>query len=82
MIADTERIYTEVYQKVIDPFGKTYTWDVKQQLMGTQEYESAQKMIDIYELPLTCEEFVQLVREYNYEMMKLAELLPGNCINT
>lgn len=75
---DTETIYTNAYQTVLDPYGKTYTWSVKEQLMGSREEESARKMIEIYELPITCDEFIALVRAYNYKIMKTAELLPGN----
>lgn len=46
--------------------------------MGSREEESARKMIEIYELPITCDEFIALVRAYNYKIMKTAELLPGN----
>lgn len=43
--SDTERLYTIATQRVCDEFGKTYTWDVKKQLMGSTETESAKKII-------------------------------------
>ena len=43
--SDTERLYTIATQTVCDEFNKTYTWDVKKQLMGSTETESAKKII-------------------------------------
>lgn len=41
LLLDTERVYTEVTQEVLDKYapGKKFTWDVKSKLMGRTGYE-------------------------------------------
>lgn len=76
--SDTEQLYTKVYQKILDPFGKTYTWDVKQTLMGAHAHEAAKIMVKTYELPITWEEFAEQAKLLTTEIMGTAEFLPGN----
>lgn len=34
LVADTEKIYTEVTQEIARPYGRTYGWHIKQKVMG------------------------------------------------
>ena len=45
IFSDTERLYTIATQTVCDEFGKTYTWDMKHQVMGRPELEAAKMVI-------------------------------------
>lgn len=69
-----------MYQKILDPFGKVYTWDVKQMLMGAHANEAAVKMVNAYELPITWQEFAEQVKILTYEIMGTAKLMPGKRI--
>jgi beta-phosphoglucomutase-like phosphatase (HAD superfamily) len=42
---DTERLYTEATQNICDEFGKKYTWEIKQQIMGKKEAVSAKMIV-------------------------------------
>ncbi|XP_037039523.1 probable pseudouridine-5'-phosphatase isoform X2 [Bradysia coprophila] len=77
LLLDTETLYTKVYQKILDPFGKVYTWDVKQTLMGSHAHEAAKLMVKTYELPITWEEFAEQAKLLTTEVMGTAEFLPG-----
>ena len=37
LLLDTERLYTVATQKVLDPFGKTFTYEIKSKLMGLKQ---------------------------------------------
>lgn len=67
-------------QTILDPYGKTYTWDVKVTLMGLQGIEVAKRIVDIYELPMTPEEYRDLSIKIGYELMANAEMLPGTIL--
>lgn len=42
LLLDTEIFYTQAQQKVLDQFGKQFTWDLKAKQMGKKALESAQ----------------------------------------
>lgn len=57
-LLDTEPLYSEAAQKVLDPFGHTYTLELKKRVMGGDSHRSAQLTIDEFGLPHTPEEFL------------------------
>lgn len=62
---------------MIDPYGKQYTWEVKQKLMGRQSEETARIMVSEYDLPITWQEFAEQSKALGQEIMATASLLPG-----
>lgn len=74
---DTERLYTQATQNILDPYGKTYTWAVKETLMGMQSMEVAERIVAAYDLPITPEEYLELAREQYKVLMPTAQLMPG-----
>lgn len=57
-LLDTEPLYTEATQKVLDPHGHTFTMALKRRVMGSDSRISAQITIDEFGLPMTPEEFL------------------------
>lgn len=57
--------------------GKIYTWDVKVGLMGLQKEPVSRKIVEIYDLPLTWEEYADLASAQTEVLMKNCVLLPG-----
>jgi pseudouridine-5'-monophosphatase len=58
-LLDTEPLYTTAAQKVMDPYGATYTMALKRQVMGGDSRRSAQLAIDHGRLPLSVDEYLQ-----------------------
>ncbi|EDW64906.2 probable pseudouridine-5'-phosphatase isoform X1 [Drosophila virilis] len=77
LLLDTETLYTKAAQLVLDPYGKTYTFDVKQQIMGLQTRPVAEFMIKCYDLPLTWEEYAKQQTDNARALMRDAKLMPG-----
>ncbi|XP_046812360.1 probable pseudouridine-5'-phosphatase isoform X2 [Lucilia cuprina] len=77
LLLDTEALYTKATQQILDKYDKTYTWEVKMTLMGLRHMEMCERIVKIYNLPLTPEEYSKLQKEVNSQIMKNAELLPG-----
>lgn len=77
LLLDTEKIYTQAAQSILDKYGKTYTWDVKLTLMGLQNREVSQIIVDSYDLPMTWQEYSKLQKQAAEAAMIEAELMPG-----
>lgn len=75
--SDSEPLYSKIFQRILDAYGKTYTWEVKLKLMGRQAEETARTMVEEYDLPIIWEEFAALTKEHALQMMGDVELLPG-----
>lgn len=74
---DTEILYTQVTQSVIEPFGKVYTPDIKSQMMGLHGTEVAQSLVEIYNLPITPEEYIERALIVMKTIMPDAKLMAG-----
>ena len=58
-LLDTEPIYDEAAQKVINEFGngKKIEWEIKKKVIGTSAKVHSKIFVDSYEIKLTPEEF-------------------------
>lgn len=76
---DTETLYTVATQNILNEYspGKIYTWDVKVGLMGLQREPVSRKIVEIYDLPLTWEEYADLAAAQTDVLMKNCHLMPG-----
>lgn len=75
--ADTERIYTEITQSIADRYGKTYTWELKQTLMGFTGQDAAKKLVEGIGLPISPEDYIKESHILYNENFPKANLLPG-----
>jgi len=79
LLLDTETLYTIVTQNILDEYspGTIYTWDVKVTLMGLQKEAVSRKIVELYNLPLTWQEYAELASEQIEVVMKNCRLMPG-----
>lgn len=57
-LLDTEPLYTEATQKLLDPFKQTYSMELKKRCMGGDSRRSARLTIDEYNLPLSIDQYL------------------------
>ncbi|ELT98115.1 hypothetical protein CAPTEDRAFT_128552 [Capitella teleta] len=74
---DTENLYTEIMQKMCDPYGKKFTWEVKMMMMGKKQEEAANVFIENMKIPISVTEYKDLVDGYIREIFPHAAFLPG-----
>lgn len=74
---DTENIYTLATQQIVSQYGKNYTWELKQRVMGYIGRDVAMAIVEALELPITPEEYIQSVQEVLAEMFPKSNLLQG-----
>ncbi|KAI9313393.1 HAD-like domain-containing protein [Dichotomocladium elegans] len=79
LLLDTERIYTEVTQEILDKYanGVKFTWEVKSKLMGRTSSESAAMVVEAYNLPLTPQQYLDEISKIQEERFPLVRPLPG-----
>ncbi|KAF2897739.1 hypothetical protein ILUMI_08435 [Ignelater luminosus] len=77
LLLDTENIYTQATNNIVEQYGKTYDWSIKCQLMGLTGQESAKELVKLFDLPLTWEEYYALAQEQYKLLMPHANLMPG-----
>jgi pseudouridine-5'-monophosphatase len=76
-LLDTEPLYTDASQKVLDPYEVVYTAELKQRCIGGDSHKSAQIVIDEYSLPLTSQEYLDAREVHLLELFKTVPEMPG-----
>ena len=78
-ILDTQIIYDQVNQKIINEYGngQKYEWDIKIKTRGARLEEVYSVMQKRFEIKLTLKEFEKKRNEYAYEPFKNSKFFPG-----
>lgn len=79
LLLNTEYLYTKLMQQTIEAFGSTgrYTDEIKVTMMGFHSSEIAKRNIELFQLNVTPEEYLQKHEQLVEEIMPMAVLLPG-----
>ena len=80
LLIDTEPIYTQVTQSIVDRFGKVYTWEIKSKVIGKPPIEASRTMLDGLGIPsdqITAEEFLAECEEKLQKLFPTCPLMPG-----
>jgi pseudouridine-5'-monophosphatase len=77
LLLDTEGFYTEVTQQIVGRYDKTFDWEIKSQLIGRPAIESARKLVELLELPITPEEYLRERKELLNDRFPDATPMPG-----
>ena len=78
-LLDTEPIYDEAAQKVINEFGngKKIEWEIKKKVIGTSAKVHSKIFVDSYEIKLTPEEFKKKRDQLLIEPFKKCKFMKG-----
>jgi len=77
LVLDTEPLYTELFQDMVSKYGKTFTWEVKVQMMGKVAHDAGAVLIRELDLPITIDEYIKYYDEQCKIYLAKAQLLPG-----
>lgn len=77
LILNTEELYTIGFEKVASRYGKTFTFELKCQIMGQQSREFAASIIQGLNLPITVDEFLDETRAIFNELFPDCKIMPG-----
>ena len=79
LLLDTERIYTEVTQSILQRYNREFTWSLKAKMMGLPQMEAAQLLINALQLTdlMTPEAYLEERNRLQKEKFSSAQLMPG-----
>ena len=78
LLLDTEGVYTEVTQIISDRYGgRVFDWQFKQNTIGLGAYDLASYIVDVLELPISPETFLELRTPLMNERFPHASAMAG-----
>jgi pseudouridine-5'-monophosphatase len=77
VLLDTEPLYTRATQQVVSPFGKTFDWAIKGDIIGRSALEGARHAVRVLDLPITPEEYLSQREPILRELFRQANAYPG-----
>lgn len=77
LLLNTEIIYTEVTQKIVARFGKTFDWHIKRNMIGRPALDSARYLVQALALPLSAEQYLEERNSMLRSTFAACEALPG-----
>ncbi|MDY6802703.1 MAG: HAD-IA family hydrolase [Cyanobacteriota bacterium] len=77
LLLDTESIHAKVNAEVTARYGKIFSKEIKCQITGRKSIESARAIVELLELPLTGEEYLEQRNALTYQLFPHAKSMPG-----
>ncbi|XP_044315995.1 probable pseudouridine-5'-phosphatase [Drosophila rhopaloa] len=77
LLIDSERLRTECVQKILEPYGHTYSFDVKMRCMGKPDAEQAELIVNTFNLPFSRSEFEAQHELQSHSKLGFIRLMPG-----
>ena len=77
LLLDTEGIYTEVIQQIVQRYGSSFDWSLKKKIIGRRALESAQIIVETLDLPITSEEYLKERNAILPGRIAECKLMPG-----
>ena len=77
LLLDTESLHEQVNREVAQRYGKTFNTEAKMAIAGRPTLDSAKILVDILQLPVSPEEYLQERNQLLYPLYQTAKTLPG-----
>lgn len=60
VLLDTEPLYTQATREIVAPYGKTFDWSIKRNMIGRPSIDSARYLVGALDLPISAEDYLEL----------------------
>ncbi|KAJ2160303.1 hypothetical protein GGF46_002349 [Coemansia sp. RSA 552] len=77
LLLDTETLYSDVTNRIIEPYGKTFPIETKAKMMGRDSRTATDILLADLELPLTFEEYDAEASRLKKIFFRMAMMMPG-----
>lgn len=75
---DTENIHKRSATEVAAKFGKTYNLDLRYRVLGAPELVGAKLVVSELKLPVSVEEYINMIHAIENKVMSDVDILPGS----
>lgn len=77
LLLATEQIYTDAMRDVVNRYGKDFDWSFKSQVIGRPAIEAARHTVEVLNLPITADAYLEERNELLRQRFSAAECKPG-----
>ncbi|XP_014219890.1 pseudouridine-5'-phosphatase isoform X4 [Copidosoma floridanum] len=77
LLIDTEFLYTTVFNRILSPYNKEFTWSNKAETMGFHQRPLARYMIDTFDLPMQVDELLERLKAEYDQIFPTTKPMPG-----
>lgn len=77
---DTESLYYKLDGQICEKYGKQFTKKIKQKVLGTTAFRSAEIIVEELNLPVTVQDYVDQMKEMQLKELGDVDIMPGNCV--
>ncbi|MGB3513292.1 MAG: HAD-IA family hydrolase [Microcoleaceae cyanobacterium] len=77
LLLDTESIHAQVNWEITNCYGKVFDKDIKCQITGRKSIDSATAIVELLDLPVTPEDYLQKRNSLTYQRFPEAQPMPG-----
>jgi HAD superfamily hydrolase (TIGR01509 family) len=77
VLLDTEIIYYQVTEEILQRYGQHFDFDIRRQMMGRPAMDAAKIFVEKTNIPMTPMEYLKLREPIQNERFKKCQLLPG-----
>ncbi|XP_022908025.2 pseudouridine-5'-phosphatase-like isoform X1 [Onthophagus taurus] len=77
LLLDTEKVYESIIKKIASKYGKEYTLEVRSELTGRTQVDSAKIAVEKMKLPITIDEYLEQYHPLCREFLQTPDLMPG-----
>jgi pseudouridine-5'-monophosphatase len=77
VLLDTEPLYSQATQAVLNAYGKRFEWSLKREMIGRSDIESAELLVSRLELPISAREYLALYEPQLDALFVQAPPMPG-----
>lgn len=62
---------------MVAKFGKTYDLDLRYRVLGAPEFDGAKMVVNELKLPISVEEYINMIRTFENKVLSDVDILPG-----
>ena len=77
VLLDTEPLYSDATQAVLDGYGKRFEWSLKRDMIGRSDIEGAELLVSRLGLPLSAREYLALYEPLLEGLFATVPPMPG-----
>lgn len=80
VLTDSEDLYAQATQNIVQEYGKNFDWPTRVAVMGLTGVQRSKKIVELLELPIDWEEYYDLALKQHQTLMQNTQFMPGRLV--